>query len=149
MQVHRNGASPRTSAGQISVFHRMILSSIPSLFRCTPWAGLVHLVAVSGLLTLTAIGRLEAQPATFALNCQHTSLYSTSGQSLSRARWTAAVDLNNNGAFAHYGAPVITPSNTVIVPVKTTNGVQIAFKVSAYEGATGRLKYTLTTDYLL
>jgi hypothetical protein len=132
----------------MSVFHRMILP-IPSLFRCTPLSRLVRLVAVSGFLTLTAGGRLEAQPATFALNCQHTSLYSTSGQSLSRARWTAAVDLNNNGAFAHYGAPVITPSNTVIVPVKTTNGVQIAFKVNAYEGATGRLKYTLTTDYLL
>ena len=35
------------------------------------------------------------------------------------------------------------------LPVKTTNGVQIAFQVRAFEGATGRLKYTLTTDYII
>src|SRR5438046_2429527 len=120
-----------------------------SPIHCSPLDGLVRLVAFSGLLMLSASGRLEAQPATFALNAQHTALYSTPGQSLARARWTTAIDLGNTAAFAHYGAPVITSSNTVIVPVKTTNGVQIAFQVRAFEAATGRLKYTLTTDYLL
>jgi len=33
----------------------------------------------------------------------------------------------------------------VLVSVKITNG----FKVDAFEGATGRLKYTLATDYIL
>src|SRR5262249_54474689 len=43
------------------------------------------------------------------------------------------------------GVPLITPSNTVIAPVRAAAG----FQISAYEGATGRLKYTLTNDYLL
>src|SRR2546422_7682641 len=44
-----------------------------------------------------------------------------------------------------YGAPLITPANTVVVPVRITNG----FKVNVFEGATGRSKYTLATDYIL
>src|SRR5216683_433929 len=42
-----------------------------------------------------------------------------------------------------YGAPLITPANTVVVPVRITNG----FKVNVFEGATGRSKYTLATPY--
>jgi hypothetical protein len=130
-------------------YHQMFSRLLGSELCGSPIIGLFRLVAVSGMLALCSSGHLVAQPATFALNAQHTALSSTPAQSLSRTRWTTAVDLNNTGALAHYGAPVITPSNTVIVPVKTTNGVQIAFQVSAFEGTTGRLKYTLTTDYIL
>jgi hypothetical protein len=130
-------------------YHQMSSRLLGSGFRGWPIIGLFRLVAVSGMLALCSSGRLVAQPATFALNAQHTALYSTPGQPLARARWITSIDLNNTGASTHYGAPVITPSNTVLVPVKTTNGVQIAFQVSAFEGATGRLKYTLTTDYIL
>src|SRR6266699_601308 len=64
---------------------------------------------------------------------------------LNRIRWSTSIDFRNSGAGAHYGAPVITSSNTVVIAVKTTNG----FQVSAFEGPSGKLKYTLATDYLL
>jgi uncharacterized repeat protein (TIGR01451 family) len=71
-------------------------------------------------------------------------LYDVPAQRLNRVRWTTGVDLHYTGN-AHYGAPLITPANTVLVPVKTASG----FQVSAFEGATGRLKYTLTNDYIM
>lgn len=108
-----------------------------------------RLSVASAMIALAGVERAGAQPATFAGNAQHTALYSTPAQPLARARWTTAINLDNSGVDAHYGAPLITPANTVIVPIKTTNGVQIAFQVSAFEGATGRLKYTLTTDYMI
>ncbi len=47
----------------------------------------------------------------------------------------------------HYGSPVVTAKNTVILPVKTgaTNG----FKFEARSGNTGTLLWTATSDYAL
>jgi hypothetical protein len=112
--------------------------------RCA--AGLLRfgrLVAAVAALT----GRREdavAQTATFAGNAQHTGVYDTPAQRLNQVLWSTKLNLNNSGIYIHYGAPVITASNTVIVPVRTTNG----FELNAFEGKTGRLKYTLATDYV-
>ena len=102
---------------------------------------------VLGIVAVLAAGgaRAEAQSATFGGNAQHTGLYNVPAQRLNRQRWSTSIDLNNASASSHYGAPLITPANTVIVPVHTTTD----FKVNAFDGATGRLKYTLATDYLL
>src|ERR1051326_4172831 len=82
----------------------------------------------------------------FAGNAQHTAIYQTPAQSLNTIRWSTTIDLNNTGAYAHYGAPLITAANSVIVPVKTgSNG----FEINVFDGASGSLKYTLTTDYAL
>ena len=86
-----------------------------------------------------------AQPFTFAGDAQHTGLYDVPAQRLQRARWTTVIDQDNSGAFTHYGAPLVTAGNTVLIPVRITNG----FQVKAFEGPTGRLKDTLTTDYIL
>src|SRR5260221_8878710 len=53
----------------------------------------------------------------------------------------------DNDLFIHYGSPVITSSNTVIVPVKT--GPNDGFKIEAHNGATGQLKWSATSDYSL
>lgn len=59
-----------------------------------------------------------AQATTFAGNAQHTSSYAAPAQNLNTFKWIASIDLNNTGALIHYGAPVITAANTVLVPVK-------------------------------
>jgi hypothetical protein len=97
--------------------------------------------------TTFASGDVFAQAPTFAGNAQHTSSYAAPAQNLNVFKWIASVDLNNNGALIHYGAPLITASNTVLVPVKT--GATGGFQVSAFNGANGAAKYTLSTDYIL
>ena len=83
---------------------------------------------------------------TFAGNAQHTAIYQPAAQTLNTTRWVTTIDLNP-GDLAHYGSPVITSANTVLVPVKTaTDG----FRVDAFDGSNnGVAKYTLTTDYVL
>ena len=104
-----------------------------------------HLLAALAV-SLGAATLKAAEVPTFGGNSQHTSLYVTGGQQLKRIRWSADIDFNNSGQFAHYGAPLVTAANTVIAPVKTAvNG----FQVLALNGATGATKYTLTTDYIL
>jgi len=82
----------------------------------------------------------------FGNNAQHTATFLPPAQPLNRIQWSATIDLNP-GAFAHYGAPLVTAANTLITPVKTaTDG----FRVDAFDGANGgAFKYTLTTDYVL
>jgi hypothetical protein len=85
------------------------------------------------------------QSSSFAGDAQHTAVFSVPAQNLNAIRWTTPIDTHYSG-FAHYGAPLVTPSNTVLVPVKiSTNG----FQVGAFESATGRRKYTLTNDYIM
>jgi len=91
--------------------------------------------------------RVLAQATTFAGNAQHTSSYAAPAQSLNTFKWIASIDLNNTGDLIHYGAPLVTTANTVLVPVKT--GAAGGFQVSAFNGANGAAKYTLATDYIL
>jgi len=51
--------------------------------------------------------------STFAGNAQHTAIYQPAARDLNRILWSTSIDVNNTGAFAHYGAPLITSSNTV------------------------------------
>src|ERR1700732_621927 len=60
---------------------------------------------------------------TFGANAQHTSLYAGPSQSLNQVVWKTPVDLmpqySGTNLLIHYGAPLVTTGNTVIVPVKT------------------------------
>ena len=92
---------------------------------------------------------LDAMPwASFAHDAQHTGLSSVAAQDLGVIRWQTPVDLNPPRFLAiHYGSPVITQANTVLVPVKTTtNG---GYRVDAHAPSNGAVKWTQTTDYLL
>ena len=103
------------------------------------------------LLAMVEMGILPAALGGVAVpgfggNAQHTSVYTTPAQDLAMIRWKTTVDLNGNAASAHYGSPLITASNTVLVPVKTAiNG----FRVDVFDGTLGAAKYTLTSDYIL
>src|SRR5215471_9256410 len=83
-----------------------------------------HVAKKPGLITaglgfvFLLIHAAEAQ-TTFGGNAQHTAIYSPAAQNLNTVHWTTSIDLNNTGGYAHYGAPVITPANTIFVPGKT------------------------------
>lgn len=87
-----------------------------------------------------------AQATTFGGNAQHTSSYPAPAQNLNTIKWTTSIDLNNTGAFAHYGSPLVTAANTVLVPVKIAGD---SFRVDAFNGATGAPKYVTPSDYIM
>src|SRR4030095_8995233 len=95
-------------------------------------------------LTLTP-EQLLAQ-TTAGANAHHTGVFTPAVQPLIVLKWQTDIDLNNNGALAHYGSPVISANNTVFVPVKTAGD---GFRVDAFDGATGTLKYMVGTDYIM
>ena len=81
----------------------------------------------------------------------HTALSPVASQPLGHIRWNTPVDLDpqftESELLIHYGAPLITPQNTVIVPVKT--GADSGFRVEAHHGADGTLLWSLPSDYVL
>lgn len=105
----------------------------------------LSVLAASLGLVFLATGETEAQ-TTFGGNAQHTANYSPAAQNLNVVHWTASIDLNNTGSFAHYGAPVITPANTIFVPVKT--GATGGFRINVFNAASGAAIYSLSTDYI-
>jgi hypothetical protein len=97
---------------------------------------------------------LPAQPLNvpwsgYAHDPQHTGTSATAAQPLVSKHWQTPVDLNPPGGgtgplFVHYGSPVITAANTILVPVTSADG---GYQLSAFQGATGTPLYTLTSDY--
>ena len=82
---------------------------------------------------------------------QHDAIAPVASQPLNRILWHTPVDLNpqysGSELLIHYGSPLITRSNTVIVPVKT--GASGGFRVEALVGATGATNWMRATDYVL
>ena len=88
----------------------------------------------------------------FGRDVQHAAQSGIATQSLSRIVWQAPVDLvppylANNVLHIHYGSPVITPRNTVLIPVKLNR--DSGFRVEARAGANGALVWSAPTDYVL
>jgi hypothetical protein len=87
--------------------------------------------------------------SSYAHDPQHTAISDVPAQPLKAIHWQTPVDLNphyyGGELFVHYGSPLVTQANTVIVPVKT--GPDDGFEVEAFDGGTGVLKWTVTTDY--
>jgi hypothetical protein len=85
----------------------------------------------------------------YAHDAQHTAVSAVASQPLQRIHWTMPVDLNpqlpSGELLSHYGSPLITEDNTVIVPVKT--GAFDGFRVEARNGKDGSVKWMMDTDY--
>jgi hypothetical protein len=77
---------------------------------------------------------------------QHTALSTVESQPLDAIRWHVPVDLfpPQGEIFIHYGSPLVTAANTVIVPVKTGTN---SFRVEAINGATGKRLWTRKTGW--
>ncbi len=98
----------------------------------------------------TAHGRKGAvEWAGFAGNAQHTAAAGTPAQPFHRIRWRAPVDLHPNLEFGelliHYGSPMITAANTVLVPTRVSR--KAGYRVVAYSGTGGARRWSLNTDY--
>jgi hypothetical protein len=81
----------------------------------------------------------------------HTATSAVASQSLETIRWQTPVDLqpqySGNDLFIHYGSPMITAANTVVVPVKV--GATDGFRLEAHDGGDGTLKWFQSSDYIL
>jgi hypothetical protein len=110
------------------------------------------LLAISATMVaaLVIAASADAQWNGFARDPQHSADSSVASDTLNEVLWTTTVDLDPqiNGFLAtHYGTPMITAADTVIVPVKT--GATQGFRLDARDAADGSLIWTMPTDYIL
>lgn len=87
----------------------------------------------------------------FSRDAQHTANSAIATPSLGRIVWQTPVDLtpqySGEYLLAHYGSPVISSMNTVMVPVKTA--AQGSFRFEARSGVNGGLIWSATSDYIV
>jgi hypothetical protein len=86
----------------------------------------------------------------FGRDAQHSAVSAIATQDLNRIAWSTAVDLapqyTTSGALlVHYGSPVISDHDTVVVPVKT--GANAGFRVEGHDGTSGALVWSQDSDY--
>jgi hypothetical protein len=98
---------------------------------------------------LAATLPLSAQWTTVGGNAQHTGLSTVASQPLTVKKWSTKLDKtrpddSTDEIFAHFGTPIITPANTVFVPVKTALG---SYQVEVHSGGTGAILRTFDTAW--
>jgi hypothetical protein len=85
----------------------------------------------------------------FGRDAQHSALGAVAIQDLERIVWRKRIDLappyQDGELFIHYGSPVITGQNTVVLPVKTNGGG--GFRIEARSGGNGALIWAAASDY--
>ncbi len=86
----------------------------------------------------------------FGRDAQHTSVGAVATPSLDRILWQTPVDtaptLSGTALLAHYGSPVITAKNTVILGLKTSS--RGAYRLEARAGTNGALLWSAPTDHV-
>jgi hypothetical protein len=113
--------------------------------------GCLFLFVVSaGVLVIQPRARAQGWDG-YAGDAQHTAVSGVASQALDVVHWQTPVDLapqfSGDELLIHYGSPVITAANTVIVPVKTSSNGD--FELKAFDGSSGALKWSQTSDYTL
>ena len=109
---------------------------------------------ILSLLSVTLGGQgsalAQAWPG-YAGGPQHQALSKFPSQFPKTIVWSTSVDLQSTAEFGylniHYGSPVITSANTVVVPVKT--GESGGFRMEGHSGKNGALIWQLDSDYTL
>jgi hypothetical protein len=86
----------------------------------------------------------------FGRDSQHTAVSAMASQDLGRIVWRKIIDLapdyqSDGSLLIHYGSPVITDQNTVLLPVKTTTAG--GFQIQARSGGNGALIWAADSDY--
>lgn len=102
------------------------------------------------LLTTGNAGAQAPEWAGFAKDSQHTATVAAAAQPLMRKHWVARVDLqpvlSGDELLIHYASPMITASNTVLLPVKTTASGN--FRIEALRGADGSEVWRRKSSYV-
>jgi len=88
----------------------------------------------------------------FGRNAQHDAISGIATQPLNRILWRTGVDLAPQYStagylFYHYGSPVITAKNTVILPVKSE--AADVYRFEARSGTTGTQIWSVPSDYIM
>jgi hypothetical protein len=88
----------------------------------------------------------------FGRDAQHSAQSGIATQPLSRIVWRTAVDTDPQYSpqgylLVHYGSPVITTKNTVVVPVKRAAAEQ--YRIEAHAGGSGTLIWSMDSDYVM
>jgi len=106
----------------------------------------------SGLTVPPPIGGGGSPWMQYGSTAQHAGDSASSPQPLAAIHWRVTLDPNPpsipgiGGIDAHYGSPVITPGNTVIVPLKTT--ASGGWGVDAVSGSSGAVLWKYAGDYI-
>jgi len=104
-----------------------------------------RLILVCLVLSLAGL-TVQAQSPTFGGNAQHTGIFTAPARNLNLIKWQADIDQNNSGGPAHYGSPLITTLNTVILPVRSPTDV---FMLTGFNGANGAFRFNATSNYIM
>jgi hypothetical protein len=132
----------------------------------TKLAGIALVLAVGATVALS-VGGCAADPPTemfpadpapavsgpawwgFGRDAQHTAIGVGPAQDLDRIVWQKHIDLappyTGGELSIHYGSPVITDQNTVLLPVRTDSGGH--FQIEARSGGNGALIWSADSDY--
>ncbi len=109
-------------------------------------------VSLGQLLGFGNSGAQSGPPwSEFANDAQHSAQAQVRSQPIAHIHWTAPVDLMpqyvGSEVLAHYGPPVITHNDTVLLGVKT--GATGGFRVEARGPIGGAIKWRAATDYVV
>ena len=88
----------------------------------------------------------------FGRDAQHSAVSAIATQPLSKIVWQTPVDMAPQYSpqgylLVHYGSPVITAKNTVVVPVKRS--ASAAYKIEGRSGNNGFLLWSIDSDYVM
>ena len=87
----------------------------------------------------------------FGRDAQHSALGAVASQDLNQILWRKRIDLaprySGDELFIHYGSPLITDQNTVLLPIKV--GANGSFRIEARSGGNGALIWSADSDYRL
>jgi len=112
------------------------------------WASLT-LATLAGGIAGSRTASAQGWPS-YAGGPTHGAISPSPSQIPQQILWSTTVDLNPQSFFGtlniHYGSPVITPNNTVIVPLKSA--ADSNFGVTANRGSNGSLIWQLASDYI-
>jgi hypothetical protein len=109
----------------------------------------------AAFFSIFIVSSASGQWSGYGHDAQHTGVSPVASQPLNKVHWSTSIDTVLQGQpgplYIHYGTPVITTGNTVLVPQRTsTNNT---YQINAFVGTTGSngnagsLLYTLNTAY--